>query len=144
MNASDRKHILIVANRTAATPGLLEEVRRRAREGWRFDLLVPKRSAGEDVESTLALALPLLEDAAGAPVKGLTGEGDPYQAVKDVLASGEYAEVIVSTLPAGRSEWLKRDLPQRIVKLGHPVTVVTAASRAGQPVSRTQAGQATS
>jgi hypothetical protein len=80
-----------------------------------------------------------LEEAAGGPVNGLTEGPDPYESVKRRLAGGEYAEVIVSTLPQQRSEWLKRDLPRQIVKLGYPVTVVTASSRAGEPVARSTA-----
>jgi hypothetical protein len=131
--------VLIVAHRTAATPGLLEQVRTRAAEGpCRFTLLVPRPLWDADTEEaslTLELAIPLLEDAAGARVEGLVGEGDPFHAVAGVLDAGGYDEVIVSTLPARVSHWLHIDLPARVQRLGLPVTVVTAkkADRALAP-----------
>jgi hypothetical protein len=136
MQASGSLNILVVANRTAATPGLLEEVRRRGQEGCSIDLLIPDLPDGEDGEATLALALPLLEEAAGRPVRGMARGPDPLQSVKATLSDGSYDEVIVSTLPQQKSQWLKRHLPNQIVKLGVPVTVVTAASQAGDPVAR--------
>ncbi|MBV8988891.1 MAG: hypothetical protein JO372_10065 [Solirubrobacterales bacterium] len=139
MHASGSTRILVVANRTAATPGLLAEVKRRAAEGCTMDLLVPNVPAGQDAEGVFSLALPLLEEAAGSPVKGLTGGPEPFESVRRALQDGSYDEVIVSTLPQQKSEWLKRDLPQRVVKLGVPVTVVTASARAGDPVARSAA-----
>lgn len=135
MPESGSTRILVVANRTAATPGLIEEVRRRGQQGCSFDLLVPNVPDGQDADSTLALALPLLEEAAGGPVRGITCGPDPFESVHQTLTDGDYDEVIVSTLPEQRSEWLKGNLPRRILKLGLPVTVVTAATAAGQPVA---------
>jgi hypothetical protein len=122
--------VLIVAYRTAATPALLEQVRRRAAEGaCRFTLLVPRPLWDADTEEsalTLELAIPLLEEAAGGRVEGIVGDSDPFHAVAGALASGGYEEVIVSTLPARVSHWLHIDLPARVQRLGYPVTVVTA------------------
>ena len=134
MEAAHRPGVLIVAHRTAATPPLLDEVRRRAAAGpCRFTLLVPRPlldADTEEAEVTLELALPLLEEAAGRPVAGLTGDGDVFHAVAGALGSGRYDEVIISTLPARISHWLHIDLPARVQRLGFPVTVVTAKKRA--------------
>jgi hypothetical protein len=130
-------NVLIVANRTAATPALLAEVRRRASQGaCRFTLLVPRPFWDADTEEsaiTLELAIPLLEDAAGGRVEGLGGAEDPFLAVTAALEADPYDEIIVSTLPARVSHWLHIDLPARVRRLGLPVTVVTA-KKADRPL----------
>jgi hypothetical protein len=75
---------------------------------------------------TLELAIPLLEDATGDRVEGLIGDADPLVAVRQTLEREPFDEVIVSTLPARVSHWLRRDLPSRVEQLGVAVTVVTA------------------
>ena len=131
--------VLVVANRTAATPALIEAVRERAGRGpCAFTLLVPKvvhglhravdaeDQASDESEATLALAVPLLEEAAGGPVEGLVGDHEPLAAVQDALNAGHFDEVIISTLPARVSRWLHLDLPRKVAGLGLPVTTVTA------------------
>jgi hypothetical protein len=139
MASSGPKRILVVANRTAATPGLLEAVRGRAGRGpATFTLLVPRPYWDPDTDEaavTLELAIPLLEDAAGGRVEGRIGDADPFVAVRDTLAGERFDEVIVSTLPARISRWLHRDLPSRVEALGVPVTVVTAPALARHPVT---------
>ena len=131
---SDPARVLIVANRTAATPTLIYRVRARAqREACEFTLLVPAFSdvldPEEEARKTLELALPLLEDAASGPVKAAVGPSDAYRAIEETLARERFDEVIISTLPQRVSAWLKRDLPARVQRLGVPVTVVRARER---------------
>jgi hypothetical protein len=134
-------HVLVVAHRTAATPRLLAEVRRRAQAGHcRMTLLVPRPywdPDTEEAEAVVELALPLLEQAAGMHVDAIIGDPDPIEAVRDVLTTVAIDEVIVSTLPQRVSHWLRRDVPARLRALGPPVTVVTA-----EQSSRSLLGQA--
>jgi len=137
--------VLVVAHKTAATPPLIEAVRERAARGpCTFTLLVPNAAHGlhkvidpedqSDVETqdVLALALPLLEEAAGGPVEGKVGDPNPMNAIQDAVNIDGYDEIIISTLPARVSRWLKLDLPSKIGGLGLPVTTVTAKEGAAR------------
>jgi hypothetical protein len=124
---NSRRRVLVVANRTAATPGLLNAVKRYAREQpTTFSLLIPDAGRSDRTDWTLEVALPLLQRAARGPVAGLTGDSDdPVQAIRDVVAGEHYDHIIISTLPRQVSRWLRRDLPKRVKALGVPVEVIT-------------------
>jgi len=139
-SASTPARVLVVAHRTAATAGLGDAVRRRASEGAaRFTLLVPRTAHGlhrlmdpeeaDELEAQAILdrALPMLSSAAGSPVDGLVGDPTPLTAIEDALNSRPFDEIIISTLPAHVSRWLRLDLPSKLSGFGLPVTTVTAA-----------------
>lgn len=139
MESSTAARVLVVAHRTATTPGLLGAVRRRAAAGpVQFTLLVPRTAHGlhrlmdpedqDDAEAReiLARALPLLSNAAGSAVNGLIGDPTPLTAIEDAINSQTFDEIILSTLPRHLSRWLRLDLPSKAAAFGIPVTTVTA------------------
>jgi hypothetical protein len=130
--------VLVIAHKTAATQPLLDAVSDRARRGpCVFTLLVPNPAHGlhkvvdpEDQQASeaqvvLEAAVPALSKAAGSTVEGIIGDADPIAAVHDAINLRGFDEVIISTLPARLSRWLKLDLPSKVSGMGLPVTTVT-------------------
>jgi hypothetical protein len=147
MESSEPVRVLVVANRTAATPALIDAVRERASRGrCAFTLLVPNTAHGlhrvvdpedqgrSEAEETLDLAVPLLEDATGSLVEGMVGDPEPLAAIQDAVNLHGFDEIIISTLPKTFSRWLRLDLPHKAAGLGLPVTTVTAKGREGAAV----------
>jgi hypothetical protein len=113
----------------------MEAVRERGEEGpCTFVLLIPNEPRKGGADWTLETAVPLLERAAGGHVEGMVGDEDPFEAVKSALQDPGFDEVIVSTLPKRVSEWLRRDLPHRIERLGVRVTTISQDEEAAVPV----------
>jgi hypothetical protein len=132
-------HVLVVANRTAATQTLLDAVRARVeRDGAvYFHLLVPRTPGAQSVVDR---AVPLIEAAAHRPVTGSVSRRiDPMDAIEEALHDGDFDEIMLSTLPPHASRWLRMDLPSRVAHIGLPLTLVVGEelrpSRAG-PASR--------
>jgi hypothetical protein len=120
----DPAHVLVVANKTAATPVLLDAIRARVeRDGAvYFHLLVPNVPGGQAVVDR---AVPLIEQAAHRPVTGsVSRREDPMDAIEEELHGGDFDEIILSTLPRSVSRWLHMDLPRRVAHLGLPLTIV--------------------
>jgi uncharacterized membrane-anchored protein len=135
--ATTGARILVVANKMAATPALVEAVRKRAATGpVGFFMLVPNPGhlafdrVSQDVHegaAVLAVALPPLEEAAGAEIKGrVASSPNAYDDIVDELSSGDYDEIILETPPSHVSHWLHVDLSQRIAELGYPLLTVAA------------------
>ena len=126
------KRVLIVANRTAATPRLVEAVRERRRQGpCEFSLLIPDVTDRKRADWTLETALPVLRRS-GARVEGLVGGADPFESVQAAVRDGGFDEIVVSTLSKKTSKWLRRDLLRRVEGLGLPVTAVQPRAAGGE------------
>jgi len=116
-----------VANRTAATPHLLEAIGRRAKDGpCEFALLIPDVTDRKAADWTLETALRLMQQATRSNVEGLVGGPDPFESVQDAVRQGNFDEIIISTLPRRVSKWLRRDLIRRVEGLGLPVTAIVS------------------
>jgi hypothetical protein len=124
--------VLVVANRTAATPDLLDAVRARAiQDPCEFALMIPGAGSRNRTDWTPESALPMMRRAAGRPVASLDGGADPFQTIAAAVRSGRFDELIVSALPRKAARLMHRDLAQRAMGLGVPVTVIEPGRRPG-------------
>ncbi|HEX3042742.1 MAG TPA: hypothetical protein VHP56_11705 [Solirubrobacterales bacterium] len=136
---STKQQVLVVANRTADSPDLIEALcRRAAEEPTRFTLLVPAVPHGlawaADMKAGWSEAA-LRAERAGGRIRGagleleevIVGDPDPFAAVGDALHARRFDEVVVSTLPRTISGWLAVRLPARLRRtVDLPVTEVNA------------------
>ncbi len=137
----DQEHLpfnvtLGVANRTAASPTFLEALRSRAEDVERhvFIFVVPQEG-GQGVAARQARArLTQVIDrarAAGLICAGMIGDPDPYTAVMNAVQFFRVDDIVISTLPATRSGWLRADLIERVRRATNkPVEHVEATDTA--------------
>jgi hypothetical protein len=114
-----KANVLVVANRTAASPDLIASLRERAeRSAARFDLLIPPTAPGEEgrtqARAALDAALAAFADAGLEATGGVGTAIDPVTAACEAYDPAHHDEIVVSTLPAGASHWLSIDGPARI------------------------------
>ena len=146
---TDTTSVLVVANETLVGTELVEALRRRAARGAiRVTVVAPvtrpregyvvyrdsrRAAAGRRLDRTLRALR-----AAGIPAHGGVFDDEPLAAVKDVLASEEIDEIVVSTHPETKSGWLRKNLVDEIRKVAgeRPVEHVVSdvVARAGANV----------
>jgi len=139
---TSKQRILVVANRTAASPDLIAALRKEAgRSRASFTLLVPAVPHGlswaADMKAGWVEAVGHAERAAARIRQAgleldevIVGDPDPFAAAGDVLHAGEFDGVVVSVLPRAVSRWLAVDLPARLRRATDlPVTQVTARAQ---------------
>ena len=124
--------VLVVANQTADSEGLLGALSARTERGpTQFTLLLPALPGVSPAQSDqrLAEALEGLRGA-GLEVDGEVGDSNPLTAVKETWDPAKFDEIVVSTLPTGTSKWLQIDLPHRVERItGMQVEHVVASPR---------------
>ena len=119
-------NVLVLANETIGGEKLLDAVRERNARGddVRFHVVVPQTrprhgnviyddAVRDGAQVRVDLALAFMRDN-GIQGTGEIGDADPYNAAKDAIAEHGIDEIIISTLPAATSGWLRRDLPERL------------------------------
>ena len=127
------RRYLVVANQTLGGSHLVAEVRARMESTpCSFHIVVPATppkghstyTEGEAVvvaRARLATAIERFGEL-GADADGEVGDPRPIDAIRDALRAGHFDAIIVSTLPRGRSRWLRMDLPKRVeAEFGLPV-----------------------
>ena len=129
------RHVLVIANETAASSSLIDKLRGRAGDDALITVIAPvtqpsegyvvyedtrRAAAGRRLDGTLEILR-----HANIRANGMVVETDPVAAVKDALAQLEppVTEVIVSTHPQGRSGWMRRNVVERIEKAAGDVPV---------------------
>jgi len=142
-----RHRLLVVANETVCGKALLEEIRNRTR-GRDSEVLVvtpalpasrAAHRAADDEAVELArqrMELSLIEiDQLGVRARGEIGDSDPSVAIEDALRVFAADEIVISTHPAQRSDWLERGVVERTrEEIDLPIThVVVDLSSQPQP-----------
>lgn len=134
------RRYLVVANQTLGGDQLMARLRSCVEEGpCAVHVVVPASadptSSWHDHDTDRTLARGRLGEAIdrfadlGVEVTGEVGDHRPVDAVLDVLRRGvEVDEIIVSTLPAGVSRWIRLDAVSRIERaVDVPVSHIVAA-----------------
>jgi len=116
------RRILVIANETVGGEELLAILRRKA-EGVRAHVLVvcpalnsQVRTWASDEDGARAAAQRRLDaslvqlERDGVQAEGAVGDGDPLQAIEDALRTFGADEIVISTHPEGRSNWLERNV----------------------------------
>ena len=120
--ADDERRILVIANETVGGAELLAILRRKA-EGVNEQILVvcpalnsQVRTWASDEDGARAAAQQRLDASLarlrqdGVHAQGEVGDGDPLQAIEDALRTFGADEIVISTHPEGRSNWLERNV----------------------------------
>ena len=124
----DRRRVVVVANETVAGRALRDEIVHRAGTGAEVLVVAPALNsrlrhwtsdedrARSQAQERLDASLAALE-AEGIHAQGRVGDDDPLQALEDALRTFGADEIIVSTHPPGRSNWLERGVVRRVREL---------------------------
>ena len=124
-HAAGERRILVVANETVAGLTLRSMILERSLDVREEVLVVtpalnsPLKHWVSDEDGARAAAQKRLDASlskladAGVQARGEVGDGDPIQAMEDALRTFGADEIIISTHPEGRSNWLERNVVEK-------------------------------
>jgi hypothetical protein len=119
-HAEGERRILVIANETVGGHTLRSMILEKSLDVREEVLVVtpalnsPLKHWVSDEDGARAAAQRRLDDSlakladAGVQARGEVGEDDPLQAIEDALRTFGADEIIISTHPEGRSNWLER------------------------------------
>ncbi|HEY0344096.1 MAG TPA: hypothetical protein VGC59_05600 [Solirubrobacteraceae bacterium] len=131
---------LVVANVTAGRGklrGRMKEIAEEAPDDMLFIVVVPLQAHNDGRAAAVARArlgntLDRMRRE-GLRVAGMLGDPDPYTATMNALQFFHVSRIVISTLPATKSGWMRSDLIERVrkasnVEVEHVVAEVPAES----------------
>ena len=146
LGGSDERRVLVVANETVEGEELLSTISTLAlTEKTQFRVVCPalnsrlktytsdedpaREAAQQRLDETLARLA-----AVGIDAHGEVGDGDPLVAVDDAVRTFGPNEIVISTHPPGRSNWLERGVVDSVrarydVPVTHVVVDLTAQAQ---------------
>jgi hypothetical protein len=125
-------HVIVLANRTAPAPEVVEALKRRAERGPIVATLVmpaagPGAAARAAARDRLDATLDAWRTAGIEHCDGAVCDPIPLEALSEVWDPMRHDEVIVCTLPGQSSRWVRADLPNAVARYtGVPVHHIVA------------------
>jgi CIC family chloride channel protein len=116
------RRILVVGNQSLGGRALMTELERRAQRnsGIHVHVVVPLPAGADLTEARdrLESQLGLLADL-GVGASGEIGGSDPLAAIETAIRREPASEIILSTLPPGRSRWIRSSLANSVERRFH-------------------------
>ena len=114
-------HVIVLANRTASAPELIEALVHRGERGPIHATLVmpaagPGTAARAECKARLDASLEAWRAAGIERCDGVVCDPVPLEALSEVWDPMRHDEVIVSTLPGQSSKWIRSDLPHAVAR----------------------------
>jgi hypothetical protein len=144
-HAAGERRILVIANETVGGHVLRSAILAKSLDVREEVLVVtpalnsPLRHWVSDDDGARAAAQERLDESlaklseAGVEARGEVGDGDPIQAMEDALRTFGADEIIISTHPEGRSNWLERGVVEKSrERFSVPITHVVVDLEAEQ------------
>jgi hypothetical protein len=134
-------HVVVLANRTAPAPEVIQALVQRSERGpIHATLVMPAAGPGSAdraaAKERMEMTLQAWRDAGIERCDGVVCDPVPLEALAEVWDPMRHDEVIVCTLPGQSSKWIRGDLPHAVARhTGVPVTHVVAQDPDVRPES---------